>query len=185
MFNFWQLISVETVQKSPQAAVIFREPECMNWLDRISESNSILSAILAVIHPELYDAGLKTFNRLRQHAKIGSENVLHRWTSVFNGVSVISNRVTPPHRDGDSRRQWYDLVASIGSYENCNMELPGLGFSLEYGPGTVVGLAGATLEHAVPYFEGERVCYAYWMRDSVHEWAQVPAHSWMKTDYYR
>ena len=76
-------------------------------------------------------------------------------------------------------------MMSIGSYENCNMELLGLRPSLEYGPGTVVGLAGVTLEHTVPYFEGERVCYAYWMRDGMHEWAQVPVNSWMKTDYYQ
>lgn len=158
----------------------------MDWLDHISESNTVLSAILAVIHPELHDAGRETFNRLRQHAEIQPEDVLRRWTSVFNGVSVICNRrATPPHRDGNSRKQWYDLLASIGCYRNCNMELPGLGLSLEYGPGTVVGLLGGTLEHEVPCFEGERVCYAYWMRDSVHEWAGVPAHSWMTTNYYR
>jgi hypothetical protein len=158
----------------------------LDWLDHISESNTVLSAILAVIHPELHDAGRETFNRLRQHAEIQPEDVLRRWTSVFNGVSVICNRrATPPHRDGNSRKQWYDLLASIGCYRNCNMELPGLGLSLEYGPGTVVGLLGGTLEHEVPCFEGERVCYAYWMRDSVHEWAGVPAHSWMTTNYYR
>ena len=29
----------------------------LEWLDEISTSNMILSAILAVIHPELYNAG--------------------------------------------------------------------------------------------------------------------------------
>lgn len=65
------------------------------------------------------------------------------------------------------------------------MELPGLGISLEYGPGTVVGLLGMILEHNVDHFEGERVCYAYFMRDSVHEWAGVPGNSWMSIDHYR
>ena len=55
---------------------------------------------------------------------------------------------------------------------------------LEYGPGTVVGLLGAMLEHEVPHFEGERVCYAYFMRDNVHEWAGVLGYTWMATDYY-
>jgi hypothetical protein len=44
---------------------------------------------------------------------------------------------------------------------------------------------GLTLEHAVDSFKGERVCYAYFMRDRVHEWAQVPGKDWMETDYYR
>lgn len=157
----------------------------MDWLEHISESNSILSAILAVMHPELHEAGRETFNRLRQHAEIQPQDVFRKWTSVFNGVSVICNRTTPPHRDGNSRKQWYDLLASIGSYRNCNIELPGLGLSLEYGPGSIVGLSGGTLEHQVPPFEGERVCYAYWMRDSVHEWAGVSGRSWMTTEHYQ
>ena len=137
------------------------------------------------MHPELHDAGQETMNRLRQHAQIQPQEVLRRWTSAFNGVSVIYNRLTPPHRDGNSRKQWYDLLVSIGEYQNCNLELPGVGPSLEYGPGTVVGLLGSTLEHAVAHFGGERVCYAYFMRDRVHEWARVPAHSWMSTKHYQ
>ena len=174
------------MQECPQVAAIFtRKPAAMQWLDAISQSNSIISAILAVIHPELHRAGQKTFDKLRENAGIQRQDVLRRWTSAFCGVSVIYNRITPPHRDGQSRRQWYDLLATIGHYKNSNLELPGLGISLEYGPGTVVGLLGATLEHAVPYFEGERVCYAYFMRDNVHEWAEVSGYSWMSTSYYR
>jgi hypothetical protein len=56
----------------------------------------------------------------------------------------------------------------------CNLKLPGLGLSLEYGPGTVVGFSGTMLEHEVSSFEGDRVCYAYFMMDAVHEWAKVP-----------
>jgi hypothetical protein len=41
------------------------------------------------------------------------------------------------------------------------------------------------LEHEVSDFEGERVCYAYFMRDNVHEWAGVrPPGDWMDRDYY-
>ena len=176
---------METVQQCPQVGAIFEKPAALEWLDAISQSNSILSAILAVIHPQLHGSGQETMNRLRQHADIQPQDVLRRWTSAFNGVSVIYNRVTPPHRDGNTRKQWYDLLVTLGRYRDCNLELPGIGCSLEYGPGTVVGLLGSTLEHAVAHFEGERVCYAYFMRDSVHEWARVPGHSWMDKDYYR
>ena len=103
----------------------------------------------------------------------------------FNGVSVIFNCLTPAHWDGKSRRQWYDLLVTLESYQNCNLELLGLGLSLEYGPGTVVGLMGSTLEHQVSHFEGERVCCAYFMRDSMHEWAKVPGSSWATTSYYQ
>ena len=173
------------MQERPEVGSLFKNPAALEWLDAISQSNSILSAILAVMHPELHDAGQETMNRLRQDAEIQPQDILRRWTSAFNGVSVIFNRLTPPHRDGKSRKQWYDLLVSIGNYRNCNLELPGAGTLVEYSPGTVVGLLGSTLEHTVANFEGERVCYAYFMRDSVHEWAGVPSHSWMATQRYQ
>ncbi len=55
------------------------------------------------------------------------------------------------------------------------MELLGLGISLEYGPDTVVGLLGNVLEHTVPSVIEDRVCYAYFMRNNVHEWANIPS----------
>jgi hypothetical protein len=172
------------VQKCPQVSTDFAKPTALEWLDAISQLNSILSAILAVIHPDLHCAGQETMNRLRQHDKIQPQDVLHQWTSAFNSVSVICNHRTPLHWDGKTRKQWYNLLVTLGRYRNCNLDLPGVGHSLEYCPGTVVGLLGLTLEHAVDNFEGERVCYAYFMRDRVHEWAQVPGKDWMETDYY-
>ena len=172
------------MQEYPQAGAPFKSPAALEWLDSLSESNFILSAILAVIHPGLYGAGRETFNRLRKASGIERQDVLSRWTSVFNGVSIICNRDTPAHRDGNSAQHWYDLLVTLSKYKNCNLELPGVGISLQYGPGTVVGFSGMALEHKVARFEGQRVCYAYFMRDNVHEWAGVPWGTWMNTSYY-
>ena len=172
------------MQQYPQVSASFSSPAALDWLDAVSESNAILSAILAVVHPTLYDAGWQTAKCLRDTPRRDPQDVLSRWASVFNGVAVISNRSTPAHRDGSSRCHWYDMLATLGSYRNCNLDLPGLGISLEYGPGTVVGILGNVLEHAVPRFEGDRVCYAYFMRNNVHEWANIPASDWMYTKYY-
>jgi hypothetical protein len=157
----------------------------MSWLEEISESNAILSAILGVIHPHLYKSGQDTFSRLRRAAEIDRQDVLQDWTSVFSGISVIFNGNVRAHRDGQSRYHWYDLLATMGRYQNCKLELPGLGFSLDYSPGTVVGLSGMMVEHQVSHYEGERISYAYFMRDAVHEWAGVPGGVWMKTDHYQ
>ena len=172
------------MQQYPQVSASFSSPAALDWLDAVSESNAILSAILAVVHPTLYDAGWQTAKCLRDTPRRDPQDVLSRWASVFNGVAVISNRSTPAHRDGSSRCHWYDMLATLGSYRNCNLDLPGLGISLEYGPGTVVGILGNVLEHAVPRFEGDRVCYAYFMRNNVHEWANIPASDWIYTKYY-
>jgi hypothetical protein len=172
------------VAEYPKVSANFSSAAALDWLHVISESNMIFSAILAVIHPKLYDAGLQTVKCLRDTPQVDPQDIISQWASVFSGVSVISNRSTPPHRDVNSRCNWYDILVTLGRYRNCNLKLPGLGISLEYGPGTVVGLSGKVLEHAVPDFEGDRVCYAYFMRDSVHEWANIPASDWMYTRYY-
>lgn len=172
-------------QEYPQVSANFKSPAAIEWLDAISESNAIVSAILAVIHPRLHEAGWQTIKRLRDTPEIEPQDVLSRWASAFSGVSVISNRRTPAHRDDGSRYNWYDILATLGSYRNCKLKLPGLEFEMDYGPGTVVGVAGKVLQHEVSGFEGDRVCYAYWMKNNVHEWAKVPASEWMYTTDYK
>ena len=49
-------------QKYLQVSVNFRSEDALTWLAAISESNAIVSAILAVIHPKLYNAGWKCYD---------------------------------------------------------------------------------------------------------------------------
>jgi hypothetical protein len=177
-------VNQETSQECLQPSANFRELHASDWLDAILESHGMLSAILAVIHPKLYDAGWQTTNRLRGTPKFGNLGLLDKWASVFSSVAIISNRYTPPHWDINSRPNWYDLLTTLGMYHNCNLNLPGLGVSLEYGPGMVAGIAGMVLEHEVLSFEGARLCHTYFMRDNVHEWAGILCRDWMHTSYY-
>ena len=136
-----------------------------------------------VIYPKLYDAGWQTINHLWDTPEFGAQDLLDRWAVVFNGFAIISNHCTPPHWDGSSRANWYDILATLGRYQNCDLKLPGLRISLRYGPGMVVGIAGKVPEHAVLTYEGDRVCIAYFISDNVHEWAEIPCRYWMHTDF--
>lgn len=107
------------------------------------------------------------------------------WTSPFSGISVISNRETPVHRDVNGRHPWYDILATFGQYSKGHLELPGLGYRLQYNPGTVVALAGKVVRHGVPRVQGNRVCMAYYMRNKVHEWLGVRSASWMNREIYQ
>ena len=73
-----------------------RNPAALDWLDAISESNAILSAILAVIHPKLYNVGWETTKHLKD-PEICPWDILIRWASIFSGVAIISNCITKPH----------------------------------------------------------------------------------------
>ena len=173
------------MQECPQASVNFRSPAALEWLHAILESNAILSAILSVIHLDLYDAGLQAIQRLIGTPQVDLRNVVRHWASAFSGVAIISNRCTPLHRDTGSRFNWYDLLVTLGRYQSCNLNLPSLGISLDYGPGMVVGISEMVLEHEVPMADEDRVCYVYFMKDNVHEWAKVLGSSWMDTKRYK
>ncbi len=64
------------VQQYLQVSANFSLPAALDWLDAILESNAILSTILAVIHPQLYDASWETTKRLRDTPEIGPLDVL-------------------------------------------------------------------------------------------------------------
>ncbi|TFY54157.1 hypothetical protein EVG20_g9824 [Dentipellis fragilis] len=133
-----------------------RNAEGREWLHMIQETNTIVSGILRIIHPELYQAGRVARERVKQ--QITDPAVMDEWASVFNGVSVISNCETVPHRDYNSRAEWYDILASVGTYEDLLLHLPGLGLGVDYSPGTVVMLLGKLLLHSEPQGESTSNC---------------------------
>jgi hypothetical protein len=146
------------------------------------ESSALISAMLRVMHPTLYDSGWQTMQRLGQNPEL--QPAVSRWSSVFNACSLLSNRWTPLHRDNYSRPQWYDILTTVGPYKDAVMELPTIGLRFAYESGSVMAFSGKMLRHGVPPCQGERICLAYYMRDRVHERMGVEAAQWMKRQHY-
>jgi len=113
------------------------------------------------------------------------QEALELWTSIFNGVQIISNRETPIHRDFQSRPEWYDLLVTVGPYKDTVFELPGIGIRFAYNSGTVIGLSGKVLRHGVTETEGERICLAYYMRENVQRRLGTNLASWNTWDSYK
>ncbi|KAF8262444.1 hypothetical protein EI94DRAFT_1704761 [Lactarius quietus] len=67
------LCSMETVQEFPNICALFKQPAALDWLQSLID----IECDLAVIHPQLHDAGQETFNQLRQHPEIQPQDVLH------------------------------------------------------------------------------------------------------------
>lgn len=80
----------------------------------MQESGALLSAILFVAHPRLYEAGQESLKRAMGMKNI--EPVLETWPTVFNKVQVISNWQSPFHRDTSGQPTWYDLLMTLGTY---------------------------------------------------------------------
>jgi hypothetical protein len=149
---------------------------------------ALAGGILALIHPEQYLHSRLALLRLAERLDNVRDpdamaEALGMWASPFTGVSIMINRQTPTHRDTQGRDSWVDVLLTHGPYTNCRMEFRSLGIRVDYSSGTVVGVCGKVVPHAVSDCNGERACIAYYMRDSVHARLGVPPGNWMNTKF--
>jgi Oxygenase domain of the 2OGFeDO superfamily len=137
----------------------------------MSESLSIIGAVLAVVHPTLFEAGLDAISELHSGPiDVGHPELLRKvldiWGSPFTAVSVIVNRETELHQDTSSPIQSYDILYTGGGYSEGRFEVHGLGLRCRYNPGTIVATLAAVFPHGVGPVNGERVCLAHFFRES-------------------
>jgi len=89
--------------------VLHMNGSSVEWICRMHES-ALIGGILALIQPNLFDNGVQALKKLYEsgHIIYGSteelRSILEMWTSLFTALSVISNQITPPHRDCKSGR---------------------------------------------------------------------------------
>jgi hypothetical protein len=135
------------------------------------ESSALIGGILSIVHPKLYEAGKEAIVYLDEHPDMADRperlrQLLQLWSAPFHGLSVISNRVTPVHRDSNGGKKWMDILVALGDYTEGFLELPGVGIRFEYLPGTVVAISGRVIAHSAEC-DGDRACIAYYMREKV------------------
>lgn len=153
------------------------------WLQISNDVEKFLNLTLSLIHPELFECGLLMLRKLRESDD--TKDVARQWQSVYTGISIISNRITPSHRDSKGRPEWFDLLLNYGNGGRPRLLLKDLGMDLDYSSGTVVGFCGSILDHEVrSWGSGERVCYANFMRESVRKRLDVPPAGWVKQSIY-
>ncbi|KDQ56933.1 hypothetical protein JAAARDRAFT_194130 [Jaapia argillacea MUCL 33604] len=148
------------------------------WLNDTIHSTAIVNAILRVIHPRLYAYGR------RGREALLADGMDMNWLSIYTGAAVISNRETPVHRDTQCWVGWYDLLVSAGPYRYAEMVLPSIGIRTPDLPGTLSALSGHTLPHGVSEADGERVCYAFFMRHKVSQRLGLRLAEPMMADHY-
>ena len=146
-------------------------PEVQEWLHQSEPMESLANAILSIVHPDLHQVGFEANQAYEASTELDKPC---DWPSVYSGIDIIVNRLTPPHRDAGSAASSYDLLISLGE-GHADLHLTDLGAQLKYWPGTLVFLTGRVLEHAVPEWKGgERVAVAHYMKDLLHDRMHVP-----------
>jgi len=136
----------------------------------MQESSALVGAAMSVIHPELFTMGVEGIRKLNTAGVVQKAHtlpdILQHWSAPFSGLSLMNNRMTPPHRDNGGGYHWMDLLITVGRYRRGLLELPGLGIRVLYNAGTAVAVSGRVVRHAASA-EGERLCIAYYMRENV------------------
>lgn len=139
------------------------------------------NTLLSFTHPPLYKG--TTLSREKMCNISAISPLTTKWNSVFHGISVICNRITPPHTDRNGNWAWFDQLISFGSYDGAKLELRDLGLSLDYPSGTIVQLSGNLLTHEVgPWEYGDRICYVHWVKKTIFDRLNIPLPDWSYLD---
>ena len=135
------------------------------------------------MHPDQYRAGMEVLQRLGSYPHAPRD--LSQWPSIFNAITLISDRHCPMHRDTNGDFHLYDILISVGEYTSAPMCLMPLGIQIANSPGTVVGYSGFAIRHGVAPADGHRLGHAFYMRRSLHSYTGVRPCGWMTQECYR
>src|ERR1700733_9931110 len=177
------------MQKMQDALYVSQElrtPEGAEFINAIRDAEAVLDCVTALVCPELHSISACAIKKLKAGEELFKwhENVID-WPCVFSGIEVISNRITPFHRDPKAAPTMYDFLVSAGTHEEAWLDLPDVNARLSYNPGAVVAICGRVLRHGVEsWLGGERVCIAHFIRDAVHELLKLSYPDWVMSSQY-
>lgn len=93
------------------------------------------------------------------------------WPTVYPGMDVIANRLSPKHWDTGGGVNFYDHLLSLGQDHNAKLRLHDFDADFAYKPGTSVLFSGKVLAHEVGEWEAdkERIVIAHYAKDDVQD----------------
>ncbi|KAG2740821.1 hypothetical protein P692DRAFT_201796918 [Suillus brevipes Sb2] len=168
----WFQLGHEDVS-DPEVSASLKGPSSESILEAIARPAAIATVALRVIQITLGEKAES--NELPKMSE-----TLQYWASVFNTLSIISNRETPNHRDHLSMPECFDILTTAGDYSNARMSMPSLQLEFKYNPGCMIVFSGRIVRHGVHAVQGDRIAWAWYMRDSVQSYAGVPSSGWAR-----
>jgi len=139
-------------------------------------------ALIRAGHPQLKIAEGQTIEDWTLYREI-----LGNWASGFTGLSVISQRETPFHRDGRSPCAMFDVLATFGRTidPDIRAEFPGIGIRFHYNPGTMLLVLSKAIRHGVSVSKEERCCFAFFVRERIlHQLGSRGEEVWMGDELF-
>jgi len=83
-----------------------------------------MNNILFIFHSTFYNATYQVMRKLKANPIIGQYASL--WSTVYLGLSPITNRTSKEYRDYFWATSWYDQVVTFGLYHSATFNLPEL-----------------------------------------------------------
>jgi hypothetical protein len=144
----------------------------MEFLEAECETGTLIGALLALIHPELFEQQVQVLEALAvghtaQYNRPLMMKAFDHWATPFSAFALIANCETPTHRDGLGGKLLFDIVAAFRQYTQGRFEIPLLNAQFVYNSGTAIALPGAILEHSASKTDGERICIASFIKPNV------------------
>ncbi|KAG2028697.1 hypothetical protein BDR03DRAFT_882880 [Suillus americanus] len=172
---------------SPEVSAALKGDAGRNITTSLQRSGIIISAALRVMHPDLYWAGMETQVGLGKWASRYELDEMHYhlqcWTSVFNVVSIICNRRSPPHRDPKCRPAAFDIMTTAGRYHPVVMDFMNLRIKFLYDSGSILDSSCRLVRHYMNVEEGNRIVTVWYMQDSIHNFVGTPSTEYAKYDH--
>jgi hypothetical protein len=170
----------------PEVSATLKGDNGRQLLISMNRSAILISAALRVMHPTLYFAGVETLLRLGTWAHDAGLHEMHdrivHWASVFNVATIMCNRRSPPHRDPKCRPEAFDIMTSIGVYDPAIMTLKNFGITLKYDSCVMVAFSCHLVVHEMYVESGDRIVWAWFMRDSIHNYVGTPRSDFARYD---
>ena len=150
----------------------------------MDEHSAFLGAVMAVINPEQFNAGVAMIDTIHNHPQKVEKRqhlaeLLRIWTSPLFAVSLMNNRDSPLHRDTGGGYSCMDLLTTVGNYTDGRFQVPSLGYEFWYDSGTVMALAGRIVRHGATSV-GDRLCVSYYVRENVLRELSIPEPDWIR-----
>lgn len=164
----WHALGHQELSSSP----ILKDKKGIQFLENAKESLSLFGSVLWLLHPKLALRGCAIMDSIRrgaldEHCVQQIPDSRRNWPTPCTAMSIISNKRSACHRDNKGVPQFFDILITLGRYDNGVFKLPTLGLQLEYNPRTMVALCGKVLIHEVDQVNDQRICFAQYFHERV------------------
>ncbi|KAG2747996.1 hypothetical protein P692DRAFT_20834277 [Suillus brevipes Sb2] len=111
-----------------------------------------------------------------------SESIL-KAIARLAAIATAALRVMHPEQYFTGKAESKELLKMSETLKYWASVMPSLQLEFKYDPGCMIAFSGRIVRHGVHAVQGDRIAWAWYMRDSVHIYAEVPSSGWSRKEH--